>query len=128
MEEPMSKKILIIDDASSIRQTVKFVLEDTGYEINEAEDGKDALNQLNGQSFDLIICDVNMPNMNGIEFLEAVKKDSAYEDHRFTPIIMLTTESGDDLKNRGKELGARAWLIKPFKPDQLIDAVKKILS
>lgn len=124
----MSKKIMIIDDASSIRQTVRFVLEDTGYEIIEAEDGQDALDKAKGEALDLFICDVNMPNMNGIEFLDSIKNNDDYLDFRFTPIIMLTTESGDEMKAKGKELGARAWLVKPFKPDQLIDAVKKILS
>ncbi len=123
----MGKNILVIDDATAIRQVVELTLRDSGYEVVQAADGRDGLAKLDGQGIDLIICDVNMPVMNGIEFLSAVKNDEAYSSYKYTPIIMLTTESGDDMKAKGKELGARAWLIKPFKPDQLIEAVGKLI-
>ena len=126
-EDEMSNKILVIDDAQSIRQVVKLVLGEHGYDVTEAEDGKDALSKLNGESLDLIICDVNMPNMNGIEFLDELKNNEAYAEYKFIPLIMLTTEAGKDMKDKGKELGAKAWLVKPFQPEQLIDAIKKLL-
>lgn len=123
----MSKKVMIIDDAESIRQVVKLVLSESGYEIVEACDGQDALDKLGDGGLDMIICDVNMPNMNGIEFLEKIKTDGAYADYKFIPLIMLTTEAGQNMKDKGIELGARAWLVKPFQPDQLIEAVKKLI-
>jgi two-component system chemotaxis response regulator CheY len=124
----MGKKIMVIDDSSAIRQIVSLTLTSSGFETVEAVDGADALSKLDGLELDLFVCDVNMPNKNGIEFLQAIKSDSRYESYRFTPIIMLTTESGEDMKVKGKEAGAKAWLIKPFQPETLIDAVKKFLS
>jgi two-component system, chemotaxis family, chemotaxis protein CheY len=123
----MGKTIMIIDDATAIRQVVELTLKESGYDTVQASDGNDALSKLNGASIDLIICDVNMPNLNGIGFLEALKNDDKYSSYKFTPIIMLTTEAGEDMKNRGKELGAKAWLVKPFKPDQLLSSVEKLL-
>ncbi len=123
----MGKTILIIDDATSIRQVVAMTLEEAGYEYLEAEDGVDALNKLDGRQVDMFICDVNMPNMDGVTFLEKVKNDEKYTDYRFTPFIMLTTEAGAEMRARGKELGAKAWMVKPFQPDQLLGAVKKLL-
>lgn len=123
----MAKKIMVIDDASAIRQVVKHVLMSEGYEIVEAVDGADALNKLDGQEIDLFVCDVNMPNMDGITFLEKVKNDDQYSSYKFAPFIMLTTESGTDMKSKGKDLGAKAWMVKPFQPEQLLGAVKKLL-
>ena len=124
----MGKKILVIDDASAIRQSVGYTLEDSGYDVIEAVDGNDGLSKLDGSDIDLIICDVNMPNMNGIEFLKNVKQNEKYSAYKFTPLIMLTTEAGEDMKAQGKELGAKAWMVKPFKPEQLIESVKKMIS
>jgi len=124
----MNKIILVVDDAASIRQTLAFSLEDSGYNVIEACDGLDALDKLDGQVIDLIISDVNMPNMNGVEFLKKVKEDDAYSTYRFIPFIMLTTEAGAGMREEGKKAGARAWMVKPFKPEQLIDAVKKMIS
>jgi len=118
---------MIIDDATSIRQVVAMTLEEAGYEYIEAKDGVDALNQLDGRQIDMFICDVNMPNMDGVTFLEKVKNDDSYTSYRFTPFIMLTTESGADMKAKGKELGAKAWMVKPFQPEQLLGAVKKLI-
>ena len=123
----MAKKIMVIDDASSIRQVVSHVLKTEGYETQEAVDGEDALSKLDGREIDLFVCDVNMPNMDGIEFLKNVKNNEKYSSYKFTPIIMLTTEAGEDMKAQGKEAGAKAWLVKPFQPDQLVESVKKLL-
>ncbi len=124
----MGKKILVIDDAVAIRQLVSMVLKQDGYETVEACDGSDALKKLEGHQFDLAVCDVNMPVMNGIEFLQALKNDAAYGAFKFMPVIMLTTEIGSDIAEKGKAAGAKAWLIKPFQPADLIDAVKKLLN
>lgn len=123
----MAKKIMVIDDASSIRQVVSHVLKTEGYETEEATDGENALSKLDGREIDLFVCDVNMPNMDGIEFLKNIKNNEKYSSYKFTPIIMLTTEAGEDMKAQGKEAGAKAWLVKPFQPDQLVESVKKLL-
>ncbi|CAG9297802.1 response regulator [Celerinatantimonas diazotrophica] len=119
----MSKNILIIDDSASVRQVVGMALRGAGHQVVEAVDGKDGLAKLNGQKFHLIVCDVNMPVMDGISFLKAAKQQPAY---KFTPILMLTTESGADKKQEGKAAGAKAWLVKPFKPEVLLSAVTKL--
>lgn len=119
----MSKNILIIDDSASVRQVVGMALRGAGHRVVEAVDGKDGLAKLNGQKFHLIVCDVNMPVMDGISFLKAAKQKP---DYKFTPILMLTTESGADKKQEGKAAGAKAWLVKPFKPDVLLSAVTKL--
>jgi two-component system, chemotaxis family, chemotaxis protein CheY len=124
----MGKYIMIIDDAKAIREVVGHVLSSEGYEIIEATDGIDALKKLDSKTdVDLFICDVNMPNMDGMTFLDKVKNDPAYSSYRFTPFVMLTTESGSDMRAKGMEAGLKAWLIKPFQPPALIDTVKKIL-
>ena len=120
----MSKTIMIVDDSASVRQVVGTALKGEGYEIIEACDGKDALSKLSGQKIHLMISDVNMPNMDGISFLKEVKKLPSY---KFTPIIMLTTEGSDKLKQAGKEAGAKAWVVKPFQPQQLVSAVSKLI-
>jgi two-component system chemotaxis response regulator CheY len=124
----MAKTVLVIDDAASIRQVVKLVLGEEGYVIVEAEDGLDAVSKLDGKDIDCIVCDVNMPNMNGIEFLEKVKTDDALSAYKFIPFIMLTTESSESMKAKGKELGAKAWLVKPFQPEQLLESIKKLIG
>jgi two-component system, chemotaxis family, chemotaxis protein CheY len=120
----MAKTIMIIDDSTSLRQVVNIALSEAGYEIQEACDGQDALAKLKGQKVHLMICDVNMPNMDGITFLKAVR---GLPDYKFTPIIMLTTEAGEDKKREGQAAGARAWMVKPFKPEQLLGAVAKLV-
>ncbi len=120
----MSKTILIVDDSFSLRQTVAIALKSAGYEVVEAVDGKDALSKLDGRKFNLIISDVNMPNMDGITFVKAAKQLSSY---KFTPIIMLTTEADETKKAEGKAAGVRAWVIKPFQPPILLDAVAKLI-
>lgn len=119
----MGKTIMIIDDSASVRQVVGITLKKSGYDVMEAVDGKDALAKLTGQKVHLMICDVNMPNMDGISFLKAVKQTG----YKFTPIIMLTTESQESKKQEGKDAGARAWVVKPFKPEQLLAAIQKLI-
>jgi two-component system, chemotaxis family, chemotaxis protein CheY len=120
----MAKTILIVDDSATLRQVVSIALKGAGYEVIEAYDGVDALSKLNGQKIHLIISDVNMPNMDGITFVQEAKKLATY---RFTPIIMLTTEAGEDKKTAGQAAGAKAWVVKPFKPDQMLNAVSKLI-
>ncbi len=122
------KTVFIIDDSSAIRMVVKKVLESENYCVIEAADGDKALQMLDGRKIDLMICDVNMPNKNGMEFLQAVKTDSLYSSYKFTPIVMLTTEAGEAIKEKGKELGAKAWMVKPFQPDTLLDKIKPLLG
>jgi two-component system chemotaxis response regulator CheY len=120
----MAKTIMIIDDSTSLRQVVSIALGEAGYGVLEACDGQDALAKLKGQKVHLMICDVNMPNMDGITFLKTVR---TLPEYKFTPIIMLTTEAGEDKKKEGQAAGARAWVVKPFKPDQLLGAVAKLV-
>lgn len=118
------KNILIVDDSASVRQVVGITLRQAGYDVIEGNDGKDALSKLSGQKVHLIISDVNMPNMDGISLVRAVKQLPAY---KFTPIVMLTTESQEAKKREGQEAGAKAWIVKPFKPDQLLGVVQKLV-
>lgn len=120
----MNKTIMIVDDSASLRQVVSLTLTGAGYTVIEACDGKDALGKAGGQKIHLIISDVNMPNMDGLTFLREVKKNPAY---KFTPVVMLTTEGGDDKKKAGQEGGAKAWIVKPFQPAQLLAAVSKLV-
>jgi two-component system chemotaxis response regulator CheY len=121
----MAKTILIVDDSVSLRMVVKVALVGAGYEVVEAQNGEDALAKLAAHSkIHLIISDVNMPIMDGITFVREVKKQPAY---KFTPIIMLTTEALEDMKKKGQEAGAKAWMVKPFKPEQMLAAVSKLV-
>jgi two-component system chemotaxis response regulator CheY len=120
----MGKTVMIVDDSASVRHVVGLTLRGAGYTVIEGSNGKDALSRLTGDKVHLIISDVNMPEMNGIEFLKAVKASPAY---RFTPVIMLTTESGEEKKLEGKAAGAKAWVVKPFKPEVLLGAVQKLI-
>ncbi len=120
----MEKLIMIVDDSASIRQVVSIALRGAGYAVLEAEDGRDALNKLTGQRVHLVISDVNMPNMDGIAFLKELK---AKPEYKFTPVIMLTTESAEEKKLEGQAAGAKAWMVKPFQPEQLLAAVKKLV-
>lgn len=120
----MAKTILIVDDSASIRQVVSIALKGAGYEVIEAKDGQDALSKLTGQRVHLIISDVNMPVMDGITFLKKVKTRPEY---KFTPVIMLTTESAEGKKAEGQAAGAKAWVVKPFQPPQMLAAVSKLV-
>ena len=119
----MAKTVMIVDDSGSFRTVVKLALQKAGYETVEAVDGKDAVGKLDGRKLILIVCDVNMPNMDGLSFLKHLKNTGSY---KFTPVIMLTTESQESKKAEGKPAGARAWITKPFQPSQLVDAVNKL--
>ncbi|QAR32460.1 response regulator [Geovibrio thiophilus] len=121
----MGKIILSVDDSASIRQMVKFTLTKEGYEVIEASDGVDALAKITGKKVDMVVTDLNMPNMDGITLIKELRKQAAY---KFIPIIMLTTESQDSKKLEGKAAGATGWIVKPFKPEQLLGVVKKVLG
>lgn len=121
----MSKTILIVDDSFSLRRTLAIALTGAGYEVVEGSDGRDALAKLDGRKFNLIISDVNMPNMDGISFVKAAKQ---LPNYRFTPVIMLTTETDQSKIAEGKAAGVRAWVVKPFQPPALLDAVAKLIA
>lgn len=121
----MSKTILVVDDSASLRQVVQIALSEAGYQVEQACDGRDALARLDGRKVHLVISDVNMPNMDGITFVKEMKKLPAY---RFTPVIMLTTESQESKKAEGQAAGAKAWVLKPFKPEQMLAAVAKLVA
>jgi len=117
-------KILTVDDSASIRQMVGFTLKKEGHSVVVAEDGAIGLNKAKTEDIDMILCDVNMPNMDGISMVSEVRK---LPKCKFIPIIMLTTESQPEMKQKGKNAGATGWIVKPFKPDQLIGVLKKVL-
>ncbi len=119
----MSKTVMIVDDSSSLRTVVKLALTKAGYGIVEAVDGQDACAKLDGRKFSLIVCDVHMPNMDGLSFLRQLKTMASY---KFTPVIMLTAETQEAKRTEGKAVGARIWITKPFQPSQLVDTVNKL--
>ena len=118
------KKIMTVDDSATIRQMVALTLRDAGYEVVEAVDGCDALERLAQTPVDMLITDLNMPNLDGVGLIRAVRQQPA---NRFIPIIMLTTESHDSKKQEGKAAGASGWIVKPFKPEQLLGVVRMVL-
>jgi two-component system chemotaxis response regulator CheY len=118
------KTIMTVDDSASLRQMVSLVLRGAGYEVIEAVDGADALSKMNGQDLNLFLSDINMPNMDGLEFTRQVR---AMPEFKFVPIVLLTTESHPEKKQEGKAAGATAWIVKPFNPDQLLAIVKKVV-
>lgn len=115
---------MIVDDSASIRKVVRLTLESQGFDVIDATDGVEALKKLNGVKIHLLITDVNMPNMDGITLVQEAKKIPAY---KFTPMMMLTTEAGDEKKMQGRASGAKAWLVKPFQPPILLNAVSKLI-
>jgi len=117
-------KDLVVDDSNSIRDMVSFTLKSAGYETIEAKDGQDGLSKAQSDGFDLVISDVNMPNMDGITLCQELRKLSSF---KFTPILMLTTESSGDMKQRGKAAGATGWLVKPFNPEKLLATIKRVV-
>ncbi len=117
--------ILAVDDSASMRQMVSFTLKGAGYTVVEAVDGLDALNKAKAQSFDCVVTDVNMPNKDGIALIKDLR---ALPNYKFTPMLMLTTESGMDKKQQGKDAGATGWIVKPFNPDQLLKTIKKVME
>ena len=121
----MTPTIMTVDDSSSIRQLVSFTLTGAGYNVIEASDGRDALSKISSASVQMMFVDLNMPNMDGIELIKNIRTDEA---NKYIPIIMLTTESQMQKKQDGKAAGATGWIVKPFKPDQLLAVVKKVLG
>lgn len=120
----MAKKILAVDDSKSMRQMVAMTLKSAGFDVTEGEDGADGLNKAKAGHFDLVLTDINMPNMNGIELTKALRALPAYKG---TPIICLTTESSDDMKAKGKQAGATGWIVKPFSPEKLLATLERVL-
>ena len=120
----MSKTVLVLDDSNTMRQMVSFTLKEAGFSVVEAENGQEGLARLAANDVALIITDLNMPVLDGIGF---IKQARAQEKHRYTPILMLTTESQASRKQEGKSAGATGWLVKPFDPAQLLGVIKKVL-
>lgn len=118
-------KILAVDDSASMRQMVAFTLKAAGHDVEEAADGQQALDKAKATQFDLVISDVNMPVMDGITLIRNLRQEAAY---KFTPLLMLTTESAPEKKAEGKAAGATGWIVKPFNPDQLLVVIKKVLG
>ncbi len=121
----MAKSILTVDDSGSIRQMVSFTLKGAGYEVVEAVDGQEGLDKARQRSVDLVLTDQNMPRMDGLTLIKTLRSLPSY---RTTPILMLTTESGDAMKMQGRAAGATGWLVKPFDPQKLLEVVKKCLG
>lgn len=121
----MSKIALTVDDSKTIREMVSFTLKNEGFEVIEAEDGQQAISVLGGREVNLIITDLNMPNMDGLELIKNLRSNPAY---KFTPILMLTTEGDATKKQQGKEAGATGWIVKPFNPEKLIQVVNKVAA
>jgi len=117
------KKALTVDDSRTMREMVSFTLKGAGFDVIEAEDGRDALAKLGDQKVDVIITDLNMPNMNGFELIISLRANPNY---KYTPILMLTTEGDDSKKGEGKAAGATGWLVKPFNPEKLIAVIEKV--
>jgi two-component system chemotaxis response regulator CheY len=124
-ESTMAKRFLIVDDSASMRQLVSSTIKDAGYDVVVAENGKDALGRLAGEKVDMVITDLNMPEMDGIEL---IKKLRTMPDYKFAPIVMLTTEAQETQKQEGKQAGASGWIVKPFSPEQLLDVVRKFVK
>jgi len=121
----MSKTILAVDDSTSMRQMVSFTLKGAGYDVTEAADGQQALDIAKTKGFDMVLSDVNMPVMDGIELIKNLR---TLPNFKFTPILMLTTEAGTEKKMEGKQAGATGWIVKPFNPDQLLSTVNRVLA
>ena len=121
----MSKCIMIVDDSATVRQVLRLTLTNAGYNLLEACDGEEALDVMTGQNIDLMLTDLNMPKLDGIGLIKAVRQGS---ENRFLPIVMLTTESAEEKKQEGKAAGASGWIVKPFKPEQLLKVIKMVLG
>ncbi len=121
----MSKTALVVDDSRTMRQMVAFTLTNAGFTVIEAEDGKDAVSKVAaGTKLDIVVTDLNMPEMDGITLIKELRQLTAY---KFTPILMLTTESALEKKKEGKEAGATGWIVKPFNPEVLLKTIAKVL-
>ncbi len=121
----MSKTFLVVDDSSSMRQLISLAVQDAGYNVVLAENGKDALDKLGGTKINMVITDLNMPDMDGIELIAKLRN---MPDHKYTPIVMLTTEAQEEIMMQGKAAGASGWIVKPFTAEQLMKVVRKFLK
>lgn len=121
----MTASILIVDDSPSLRMAIRLALTGAGYSVTEAGDGEEGLARASGDRFDMILTDLNMPRMNGLEMIREIRKSPMQSG---VPIVFLTTESDDAMKQQAKAAGATGWLVKPFVPEQLIKIVKKVLG
>ncbi|MDB5760078.1 MAG: response regulator [Burkholderia sp.] len=121
----MAKTILAVDDSGSLRQMLVFTLKAAGYQVVEAVDGRDGLDKAKQKQFDLVLTDQNMPNMDGLTLIRSLRALPAYAK---VPILMLTTESSDEMKSKGRTAGATGWLVKPFDPNRLTEVVRKVLG
>jgi len=121
----MAAKILVVDDSNTLRKSIEFVLSESGYKVIEACDGLDGLDKLDIHDIQLILTDVNMPNLDGIGFIEKIRE---HPIHKFVPIIVLTTESQGSMMEKGKTAGATGWIVKPFKGEELVKVIKKVLG
>ena len=121
----MPKTIMTVDDSASVRQMVAYTLREAGYDVVEAWDGVDALAKIDSATYNLVITDLNMPRMDGITLIKELRTKPKI---KFTPILMLTTESQSEKKMEGKSAGATGWIVKPFKPEQLVTVVKKVIG
>ncbi|GGF74265.1 response regulator [Alteromonas lipolytica] len=121
----MSKNILVVDDSVSIRQMVEATLKAAQYNVTTAEDGQDALSKCGAGQFDFVLTDQNMPRMDGLSLIKALRAKAQFSK---TPIVVLTTESSDDMKQKGKSAGATGWMVKPFSPDVLLNVLKRVLG
>jgi len=121
----MQKTILVVEDVTSMRGLVSITLNTAGYNVIEACNGEDALKKMKEQKVHMIISDVNMPSMNGLEFLKALKSNPEY---KIIPVVMLTTHGDEATKKKGQMAGAKAWIVKPFKPESILNVVKKIMG
>ncbi len=123
-ESAGTTSILVVDDSPSMREMIRFTLHSAGYEVHAAEDGLEALEFARKNSVNLVVTDVNMPNMDGIKLITELRK---LDNYKFTPILTLTTEGGAELKQDGKDAGATGWIVKPFDPDRLLQTIRKVL-
>ena len=121
----MAKIILCVDDSTSIRQMVSFTLKGAGYEVREAVDGQEGLDKAKMKTVDMVLTDQNMPRMDGLTMIKNLR---AMPNYKNVPILMLTTESGDAMKQQGKAVGATGWLVKPFDPAKLLEVMKKVVG
>ncbi|HEY4368671.1 MAG TPA: response regulator [Steroidobacteraceae bacterium] len=124
MSAAASQTILAVDDSASMRQMVRFTLEGAGYKVVQASDGVEALELAKNGGADLVLTDVNMPRMDGIELVQKLR---ALDGYKFVPMLVLTTESGQEIKSRGKQAGATGWIVKPFNPEQLLATIARVL-
>jgi two-component system chemotaxis response regulator CheY len=121
----MAKTFLIVDDSASMRQLVSFTIKDAGFDVIEAANGRDAIGKVDGKKLDMVITDLNMPEMDGIALIKQLRGKAEY---KFTPIVMLTTESQESKQQEGKQAGASGWIVKPFTPEKLLEVVKKFVK